>query len=334
MLIPSPKWLRGEDIAASEITPRNVFASRRRLLGLAAAGAAGSALAPWVMREAHAQAGHHGPKLPATANNTYVIAEKRTPFEDVTTYNNFYEFGTDKSDPARNAGTLRPRPWQVSVEGLVKKPKVYDLDELMKLAALEERVYRLRCVEGWSMVIPWTGYPLAELIRRVEPLPGAKYVQFITLADKKQMPGVSSGVLDWPYSEGLRMDEAMHPLALLTFGLYGEVLPNQNGAPVRMVVPWKYGFKSAKSIVKIRFVDKQPPTSWNLAAPQEYGFYSNVNPDVDHPRWSQATERRIGEDRGSGFGALFAPKRKTLPFNGYGQQVASLYQGMDLKKFF
>ncbi|AGW92191.1 MULTISPECIES: protein-methionine-sulfoxide reductase catalytic subunit MsrP [Cupriavidus] len=334
MLIPSPKWLRGEDIAGSEITPRDVFASRRRLLGLAAAGAAGSALAPWLMREAHAQAGRHGPKLPATANNTYVITEKRTPYEDVTTYNNFYEFGTDKSDPARNAGTLRPRPWQVSVEGLVKKPKVYDLDELMKLAALEERVYRLRCVEGWSMVIPWTGYPLAELIRRVEPLPGARYVQFITLADKKQMPGVSSGVLDWPYSEGLRMDEAMHPLALLTFGLYGEVLPNQNGAPVRMVVPWKYGFKSAKSIVKIRFVDKQPPTSWNLAAPQEYGFYSNVNPDVDHPRWSQATERRIGEDRGSGFGALFAPKRKTLPFNGYGQQVAALYQGMDLKKFF
>ncbi|MFS8974407.1 protein-methionine-sulfoxide reductase catalytic subunit MsrP [Cupriavidus necator] len=334
MLIPSPKWLRGEDIAASEITPREVFASRRRLLGLAAAGAAGSALAPWLMREAYAQAGHHGPKLPATANNAYVITEKRTPYEDITTYNNFYEFGTDKSDPARNAGTLRPRPWQVSVEGLVKKPKVYDLDELMKLAAMEERVYRLRCVEGWSMVIPWIGYPLAELIRRVEPLPGAKYVQFITLADKKQMPGVSSGVLDWPYSEGLRMDEAMHPLALLTFGLYGEVLPNQNGAPVRMVVPWKYGFKSAKSIVKIRFVDKQPPTSWNLAAPQEYGFYSNVNPDVDHPRWSQATERRIGEDRGSGFGALFAPKRKTLPFNGYSQQVASLYQGMDLKKFF
>ncbi|WP_354683401.1 protein-methionine-sulfoxide reductase catalytic subunit MsrP [Cupriavidus necator] len=334
MLIPSPKWLRGEDIAASEITPRHVFAARRRLLGLAAAGAAGSALAPWLMREAYAQAGQHGPKLAATANNAYVITEKRTPYEDVTTYNNFYEFGTDKSDPARNAGTLRPRPWQVSVEGLVKKPKVYDLDELMKIAPMEERVYRLRCVEGWSMVIPWIGYPLAELIRRAEPQPGAKYVQFITLADKKQMPGVSSRVLDWPYSEGLRMDEAMHPLALLTFGLYGEVLPNQNGAPVRMVVPWKYGFKSAKSIVKIRFVDKQPPTSWNLAAPQEYGFYSNVNPDVDHPRWSQATERRIGEERGSGFGALFAPKRKTLPFNGYGQQVAALYQGMDLKKFF
>ncbi|MBF6990995.1 MULTISPECIES: protein-methionine-sulfoxide reductase catalytic subunit MsrP [Cupriavidus] len=333
MLIPSPKWLRGGDIAADEITPRDVFESRRRMLALAAAGAAGATLAPWFARNAWAQ-GQHGPKLAATPNNAYVVTEKRTPYEDVTNYNNFYEFGTDKSDPARNAGTLRPRPWQVSVEGLVKKPKVYDLDELMKVAAMEERVYRLRCVEGWSMVIPWIGYPLAELIKRVEPQPGAKYVQFITLADKKQMPGVSSSVLDWPYSEGLRMDEAMHPLALLTFGLYGEVLPNQNGAPVRMVVPWKYGFKSAKSIVKIRFVDKQPPTSWNLAAPQEYGFYSNVNPDVDHPRWSQATERRIGEDRGGGFGALFAPKRKTLPFNGYGQQVASLYQGMDLKKNF
>jgi sulfoxide reductase catalytic subunit YedY len=333
MLIPSPKWLRGGEIAASEITPRQVFEARRRVLALAAAGAAGSTLAPWFARQAFAQ-GPHGAKLAAAANNAYLITEKRTPYEQVTGYNNFYEFGTDKSDPARHAGTLRPRPWQVAVEGMVKKPKVYDLDELMKLAPMEERVYRLRCVEGWSMVIPWIGYPLAELIRRVEPQPGAKYVQFITLADKKQMPGVSSGVLDWPYSEGLRMDEAMHPLALLTFGLYGEVLPNQNGAPVRMVVPWKYGFKSAKSIVRIRFVDKQPPTSWNLAAPQEYGFYSNVNPDVDHPRWSQATERRIGEERGSGFGALFASKRKTLPFNGYGQQVASLYQGMDLKKFF
>ncbi|NUO87061.1 MAG: protein-methionine-sulfoxide reductase catalytic subunit MsrP [Cupriavidus sp.] len=333
MLIPSPNWLRGGDIAASEITPRHVFEARRRMLALAAAGAAGSTLAPWFARQAFAQ-GQHGARLPATPNNAYVITEKRTPYEEVTTYNNFYEFGTDKSDPARHAGTLRPRPWQVAVEGLVKKPKVYDLDELAKLASMEERVYRLRCVEGWSMVIPWIGYPLAELIRRVEPQPGAKYVQFITLADKKQMSGISSGVLDWPYSEGLRMDEAMHPLALLTFGLYGEVLPNQNGAPVRMVLPWKYGFKSAKSIVKIRFVDKQPPTSWNLAAPQEYGFYSNVNPDVDHPRWSQATERRIGEERGSGFGALFAPKRKTLPFNGYGQQVAALYQGMDLKKFF
>ncbi|CAG9186595.1 protein-methionine-sulfoxide reductase catalytic subunit MsrP [Cupriavidus pampae] len=334
MLIPSPKWLRGDDIAASEITPRHVFESRRRLMMMAAAGAAGATLSPWFMRRAHA-AQAHGAKLAAKLNQAYAISEKPTPYDDVTTYNNFYEFGTDKSDPARYAGTLRTRPWQVSVEGLVKQPKVYDIDELLKLAPLEERVYRMRCVEGWSMVIPWIGYSLSELIKRVEPQPGAKFVQFITLADKKQMPGIGSPVLDWPYSEGLRMDEAMHPLALLTFGLYGEVLPNQNGAPVRMVLPWKYGFKSAKSIVKIRFVDKQPPTSWNLAAANEYGFYSNVNPDVDHPRWSQATERRIGEDKGSGgFAALFAPKRKTLPFNGYGQQVASLYAGMDLKKNF
>ena len=335
MLIPSPKWLRGDDIAASDITPKSLYLSRRRLLTLGGAAAVGTA-SPWLARRAFAQeAPGKLAKLPATLNNAYVVTEKRTPYADVTTYNNFYEFGTDKADPARNAGTLRPRPWQVAVEGLVKHPKVYDLDELLKLAPMEERVYRLRCVEGWSMVIPWIGYPLAELIKRVEPQPGAKFVQFITLADKKQMPGLGSGVLDWPYSEGLRMDEAMHPLALLTFGLYGEVLPNQNGAPVRMVLPWKYGFKSAKSIVKIRFVDKQPPTSWNLAAANEYGFYSNVNPDVDHPRWSQATERRIGEDKGGGgFSALFAPKRKTLPFNGYGAQVASLYQGMDLRKNF
>lgn len=336
MLIPSPKWLRGDDIAASEITPERLYLSRRRLLTMGGAAAAAGLASPWFARQAFAQdAPGKLPKLPATLNSAYAVTEKRTPYTDVTTYNNFYEFGTDKSDPARNAGTLRPRPWQVAVEGLVKHPKVYDLDELLKVAPMEERVYRLRCVEGWSMVIPWIGYPLAELIKRVEPQPGAKFVQFITLADKKQMPGLGSGVLDWPYSEGLRMDEAMHPLALLTFGLYGEVLPNQNGAPVRMVLPWKYGFKSAKSIVKIRFVDKQPPTSWNLAAANEYGFYSNVNPDVDHPRWSQATERRIGEDKGGGgFSALFAPKRKTLPFNGYGAQVASLYQGMDLRKNF
>lgn len=332
MLIPSPKWLRGDDIAASDITPETVYRARRRLLAAGGALAATGLASPWAARQ---DAPGKLAKLPATLNNAYVVTEKRTPYADVTTYNNFYEFGTDKSDPARNAGTLRSRPWQVAVEGLVKHPRVYDLDELLKLAPMEERVYRMRCVEGWSMVIPWIGYPLAELIRRVEPQPGARFVQFITLADKKQMPGLGSGVLDWPYSEGLRLDEAMHPLALLTFGLYGEVLPNQNGAPVRMVLPWKYGFKSAKSIVKIRFVDKQPPTSWNLAAANEYGFYSNVNPDVDHPRWSQATERRIGEDKGGGgFSALFAPKRKTLPFNGYGAQVASLYQGMDLRKNF
>ncbi len=328
--------MRGDDVAASEITPQPLYLSRRRLLSLGGAAAASGLASPWFARQAFAQeAPGKLAKLPATLNNAFVVTEKRTPYADVTTYNNFYEFGTDKSDPARNAGTLRPRPWQVAVEGLVKHPKVYDLDELLKVAPMEERVYRMRCVEGWSMVIPWIGYPLAELIKRVEPQPGAKFVQFITLADKKQMPGLSSGVLDWPYSEGLRMDEAMHPLALLTFGLYGEVLPNQNGAPVRMVLPWKYGFKNAKSIVKIRFVDKQPPTSWNLAAANEYGFYSNVNPDVDHPRWSQATERRIGEDKGGGgFSALFAPKRKTLPFNGYAAQVASLYQGMDLRKNF
>jgi sulfoxide reductase catalytic subunit YedY len=322
--------LRGDDIAAGDITPRAVFEQRRRLLMLAAAGAATS---PWWTREAFAQTGH-GAKLAGKANAAFSTVEKQTPYKDVTTYNNYYEFGTDKSEPARNAGTLKPRPWKVSVEGLVKSPKTYDLDDLMKLAPMEERIYRLRCVEGWSMVIPWVGFPLAELIRRVEPLGGAKYVQFITLADKAQMPGISSPVLNWPYSEGLRLDEALHPLTLLTFGLYGEVLPNQNGAPVRVVVPWKYGFKSAKSIVKIRFVDKQPPTSWNLAAANEYGFYSNVNPNVDHPRWSQATERRIGEDKGGAFGGLFAPKRKTLMFNGYEQQVASLYAGMDLKKNF
>lgn len=333
MSIPAPKWLRGEDIAASEITPREVFESRRQWLAWMAAGAAGSVLAPWAARQAFAgEAG--GRKLAARPNPAYVLTDKRTPYQEVTTYNNFYEFGTDKSDPARYAGTLRPRPWQVSVEGLVKQPKVYDIDELMRLAGMEERVYRLRCVEGWSMVIPWTGFSLAELIRRVEPQGSAKFVEFVSLADKKQMPGLGSPVLDWPYREGLRMDEAMHPLTLLTFGLYGEVLPNQNGAPVRIVVPWKYGFKSAKSIVRIRFVERQPATSWNMAAAQEYGFYSNVNPAVDHPRWSQATERRIGEDGGGGFAALFAPKRKTLPFNGYAEQVASLYQGMDLRKFY
>jgi sulfoxide reductase catalytic subunit YedY len=255
-----------------------------------------------------------------------VVMDKPTAYGDVTSYNNFYEFGTDKSDPARRAGTLRPRPWSVVVEGEVAKPQTLDLDALLKLAPMEDRIYRLRCVEGWSMVVPWVGYSLAELIRRVEPTGNAKFVQFVTLADKAQMPGLHSSVLDWPYVEGLRMDEAMHPLALLAFGLYGEVLPNQNGAPVRIVVPWKYGFKSAKSIVKIRFVDKQPRTSWELAAPQEYGFYSNVNPKVDHPRWSQAGERRIGED------GLFTKKRPTLMFNGYEAQVGQLYAGMDLRR--
>ncbi|MDE2048674.1 MAG: protein-methionine-sulfoxide reductase catalytic subunit MsrP, partial [Betaproteobacteria bacterium] len=261
----------------------------------------------------------------------YVLMDKVTPYKDCTTYNNFYEFGTDKADPAQNAGTLKTRPWTVSIEGAVNKPKVYDIDALLKLAPLEERIYRLRCVEGWSMVIPWVGYSLAELIKRAEPTGNAKYVEFVSLADRKQMPGVSYPVLDWPYVEGLRMDEAMHPLTLLTLGLYGEVLPNQNGAPVRVVVPWKYGFKSGKSLVKIRFVEQQPMTSWVKANAHEYGFYSNVNPEVDHPRWSQATERRI--DGATGMAAFLAPKRKTLMFNGY-SEAAPLYAGMDLRKFF
>ncbi len=255
--------------------------------------------------------------------------DKPTPYADVTGYNNFYEFGMDKADPARRAGTLKTRPWTVTVEGEVKKPGTWDIDALLKLAPMEERIYRLRCVEGWSMVVPWVGYSLAELIKRVEPTGSAKFVQFVTLADRAQMPGLAYGSLDWPYVEGLRMDEAMHPLTLLAFGLYGEVLPNQNGAPVRAVVPWKYGFKSGKSIVKIRFVEQQPKTSWETAIPSEYGFYSNVNPKVDHPRWSQATERRLGED-----GGLFAKRRPTLMFNGYEPQVGQLYAGMDLKKFY
>lgn len=317
---------------ASDITPRAVYEDRRRLLRAFAAGSAGAALAAWAGRDALAQAARPNKlaALPGARSGVAgaVTMEKPTAYADVTAYNNFYEFGTDKSDPARHAGSLKPRPWSVAVEGEVRKPKVYDLDELLRLAPMEERIYRLRCVEGWSMVIPWIGYSLAELIRRVEPTGNAKYVEFITLADKAQMPGLRSSVLDWPYVEGLRLDEAMHPLTLLTFGLYGEVLPNQNGAPVRTVVPWKYGFKSGKSIVKIRFVEKQPKTSWAVAAPQEYGFYSNVNPTVDHPRWSQATERRIGED------GLFQKKRPTALFNGYEAQVGPLYSGMDLKKFF
>jgi len=316
----------------SEITPRTLFESRRTLLQQMAAGAAGLTLAGWAARDARAQMKGPGvlpvlSAVPSTVAGAQTL-DKPTAYKDATTYNNFYEFGTDKSDPARHAHTLKTQPWTVEVEGLVKKPGRYGLEDLMKWAAMEERIYRLRCVEGWSMVIPWVGYSLAELIRRVEPQPGAKFVEFVTLADRATMPGVRGGVLDWPYVEGLRMDEAMHPLTLLAFGMYGEVLPKQNGAPLRLVVPWKYGFKSAKSLVKIRFVDKQPVSSWEKAAPQEYGFYSNVNPSVDHPRWSQASERRIGED------GLLAKKRKTLMFNGYEPQVGQLYAGMDLKKFF
>ncbi len=316
----------------SAITPQRVYEGRRDLLKLLAGGAAGATLAGWAGRDALAQVARPG-KLAALSGARSAVAggltmEKTTPYADVTSYNNFYEFGTDKADPEKNAKSLKLRPWTVSIEGEVKKPKVYDIDELLKLSPMEERIYRLRCVEGWSMVIPWVGYSLSELIRRVEPTGNAKFVEFVTLADKAQMPGLRSGVLDWPYVEGLRMDEAMNPLALLTFGLYGEVLPNQSGAPVRAVLPWKYGFKSGKSIVKIRFTDKQPQTSWLKANSSEYGFYSNVNPTVDHPRWSQATERRIGED------GVFQKKRPTLMFNGYEAQVGQMYAGMDLKKLF
>ena len=316
----------------SEITPRLVYETRREWLQRIAAGTAGATLAAWAGRGALAQTPRPGKLSALTAVRSPVAGaltmERVTGYTDVTTYNNFYEFGTDKSDPAQHSGSLKVRPWSVSVEGEVKRARTFDIEDLLKLGPLEERIYRMRCVEGWSMVIPWVGWSLAELIRRVEPTGNAKFVQFVTLADPAQMPGLRSSVLDWPYAEGLRLDEAMHPLTLLAFGVYGQVLPNQNGAPVRLIVPWKYGFKSAKSIVRIRFVDKQPPTSWELAAPQEYGFYSNVNPKVDHPRWSQATERRIGE------GDLFAKKRPTLMFNGYEPQVGSLYAGMDLKKYY
>jgi len=318
---------------SSEITPRAAYEGRRDMLKLLATGVAGAAMASWAGREALAQVAAPGKLAPLKGEKSAVAGaqtmEKLTDYKDATSYNNYYEFGTDKGDPVKNAGSLKTRPWTVEVEGLVKKPGKYGIDDLIKLSAQEERIYRLRCVEGWSMVIPWVGYSLAELIKRVEPQGNAKYVEFLTLADPKTMPFVGSRVLDWPYTEGLRMDEAMHPLTLLSFGMYGEVLPNQNGAPVRIVVPWKYGFKSAKSIVKIRFVEKEPGTAWNKAAAQEYGFYSNVNPDVDHPRWSQATERRIGD--GSG---LFAKRHKTLLFNGYEAQVGQLYAGMDLKKFY
>ncbi|WP_296002496.1 protein-methionine-sulfoxide reductase catalytic subunit MsrP [Rugamonas sp.] len=312
---------------SSEITPRAVFESRRGFIKQLALGSISSAaLLEMAARDAHAQGGGN-PKLPAKLNPAYSAMDKQTPYKDATTYNNFYEFGTDKSEPAQNAHTLRTHPWTVTIEGEVKKPMTLDLDALLKLAPLEERIYRLRCVEGWSMVIPWTGYSLSEIIKKVEPTSNAKYVEFISLADKSQMPGVGSRVLNWPYVEGLRIDEANHPLTLLTLGMYGETLANQNGAPVRIVTPWKYGFKSAKSIVKIRFVKEQPRTSWSLSAPNEYGFYSNVNPDVDHPRWSQGSERRIGED------GFLSRKRKTLMFNGY-SDVAPMYAGMDLKKYY
>jgi sulfoxide reductase catalytic subunit YedY len=313
---------RAPRFAASEITDPTLYLSRRELMSGAAAALVlapglGSAATPAL------------PSLAATRNAAFSLNEAQTKVEAATTYNNFYEFGVNKDDPARLGHTLRPRPWTVQVDGFVQKPKTFDIDELIKLFPLEERVYSLRCVEAWSMVIPWIGFPLASLLKRVEPTGQAKFVEFTTLLDPNQFPAQKPGFfgfssLDWPYVEGLRLDEAMHPLTLLTVGMYGKVLPNQNGAPVRTVVPWKYGFKSAKSIVRIRLVGEQPKTAWEKAAPSEYGFYSNVNPAVSHPRWSQADERRIGEFR----------RRPTLPFNGYADQVASLYSGMDLKKNF
>jgi methionine sulfoxide reductase catalytic subunit len=314
MLIRTPS-----DIVPSEITPRSAYLRRREFLaGAAALGAAA------VLPGDGAQAA----PLQAAKSPLSTTDEPLTPLKDIASYNNFYEFGTDKDDPAKNAHTLKTKPWKVKVDGLVGKGADYDLDDLIKDIALEERIYRMRCVEGWSMVIPWIGVPLASVLMRVEPQGSAKYVAFETLVRPAEMPGQRGAfqALTWPYVEGLRLDEAMHPLTILAVGLYGETLPNQNGAPVRLVVPWKYGFKSIKSVVRISLTEKQPPTSWNLQNAGEYGFYSNVNPGVDHPRWSQATERRIGE--GSG---LFAKRRPTLMFNGYGEQVASLYAGLDLK---
>ncbi len=310
------------DIRSSEITPRDAFLDRRRFLakaGVIGVGTIASATLPGLSSQAFAD------KL-ITVPSKYTIPDAQTPFAKATTYNNFYEFGTDKSEPAKNAHTLHTRPWTVTVDGLVQKKLTFDIDTIMRYRSIESRVYRHRCVEAWSMVIPWDGYSLSEFIKACNPLPGAKYVQFLSLVDRKQMPELPGG-FDWPYSEGLRMDEAMHPLALLCFGCYGETLPNQNGAPIRVVLPWKYGFKSAKSIVTVRFVDQQPRTLWNDMAANEYGFYSNVNPSVDHPRWSQKTERRIGSS--------FLPKTiPTQPFNGYANDVANLYAGMDLKKYY
>ena len=317
---------RPADLLPSEITAPATYASRREFIQMLLLGAGASGLGLVNAAETENRSGQAFGNL---ITSPYSLRDdKPTPFKSMTSYGNFYEFGPDKESPAKHAHRLRTRPWTLTVDGEVKAAKTFAIEDILKWAPLEERIYRMRCVEGWSMVIPWVGYSLAELIRRVEPQPGAKFVEFVTLADRATMPGVRGGVLDWPYVEGLRMDEAMHPLTLLAFGMYGEVLPNQNGAPLRLVVPWKYGFKSAKSLVKIRFVDKQPVSSWEKAAPQEYGFYSNVNPNVDHPRWSQATERRIGED------GLLAKKRKTLMFNGYEAQVGQLYAGMDLKKYF
>jgi methionine sulfoxide reductase catalytic subunit len=306
------------EVPSSEITPERDYLGRRAFLG-ATLGAVGAALVPSVACAGDGEAGA------ALADGVAQDPGDRvTRFEDATRYNNFYEFGSGKTDPARNARDFRTRPWSVAVEGHVARPAVYDLEDFVRPHALEDRVYRLRCVEAWSMVIPWRGFPLAELVRRVEPTSRARYIEFVTLYDPEQMPGQRRPVVEYPYIEGLRLDEAMHPLTLLVTGMYGRDLPNQNGAPIRIVVPWKYGFKSIKSIVALRFVERQPTTTWMKSAPTEYGFYANVNPQVDHPRWSQRTERRIGEFR----------RRDTLMFNGYAEQVAGLYSGMDLRRYF
>ena len=312
---------KSPDIRSSEITPQHVYLNRRKFLaGAAAAVAAGATLRPFLDPTTVAAAGN---KIDGIRKSPFSTTETITPMQDVTHYNNYYEFSTQKEEPANLAKNFRTRPWKIKIDGLVDKKQELDVDEIIKMAPPEERIYRHRCVEGWSIVVPWVGFSLSELIKRVNPQSKAKFVEFTTLLDPSRMPGQSRPVLDWPYVEGLRMDEAMHPLALLCFGMYGEDLPNQDGAPLRMVLPWKYGFKSAKAIVRIRFTEKQPMNTWNISAPNEYGFYSNVNPTVDHPRWSQAKERRLGE--------FF--KRPTLMFNGY-DQVASLYSGMDLKKNF
>jgi sulfoxide reductase catalytic subunit YedY len=305
------------DISENEVTPQSIFQSRRDFIRQSIGTMAIGGL---VLQSTNAPAGG----LQATPNPSFRLDETPTPLEKVTTYNNFYEFSTDKEEPHLRAGTLKTRPWTVRVDGEVHKPKTFDIEDILKMAPLEERIYRFRCVETWSMVVPWVGFPLSVLLKAVEPKGNAKFVEFVTLSDPEQMPGVKNAVLDWPYREGLRLDEALNPLTLLAVGLYGQVLPNQNGAPIRMIVPWKYGFKSAKSIVSIRLTDTMPTSSWMKAGPSEYGFYANVNPKVDHPRWSQAKERRLGEFL----------KRQTLPFNGYGDQVESLYQGMDLARNF
>jgi methionine sulfoxide reductase catalytic subunit len=320
MLIGKPS-----DLPSSAITSKDQYLNRRRFLrGAAAAGAAALGASRVADILSPRTAARAGTKLQTVKSPLTTTGEQLTSYDDITHYNNFYEFGVDKGDPVKNAGILPTRPWTVRVEGLVKQPKTFDIETLLKLRPLEDRIYRHRCVEAWSMVIPWVGYSLSEFIGQCEPLSKAKYVQFLSYYDKHVEKWTNESSIFWPYTEGLRMDEAMNPLALLTFGLYGEVLPNQDGAPVRIVVPWKYGFKSAKSIVAVRFLEKQPPTTWSQQNAQEYGFYSNVNPSVDHPRWSQKTERRIGQP-------FYAQRRMTLMFNGYADQVAGLYKGMDLR---